>query len=151
MFSFTFKSLISLTILLSLFSRVISAEVEDLRIGVTHKIPEEKCPRKSAPGDIIKMHYSGELMDGTVFDSSYKRGQPLEFTLGAGQVIKGWDQGLQKMCIGEKRKLTIPSHLAYGKRGAGNVIPPDATLVFHTELVGIEGYELPEEIDRDEL
>ncbi|CDK27005.1 unnamed protein product [Kuraishia capsulata CBS 1993] len=73
------------------------------------------------------MHYEGRLDDGTVFDSSYTRGDPLQFTLGVGQVIQGWDQGLTNMCIGEKRKLTIPSHLAYGDRGVGP-IPPKATL-----------------------
>lgn len=82
------------------------------------------------------MHYLGKLVDGTEFDSSYTRNQPLPFLLGAGQVIKGWDQGLLDMCVGEKRKLTIPPELAYGKSGAGNVIPPDATLsMFFTFLV----------------
>jgi FKBP-type peptidyl-prolyl cis-trans isomerase len=70
--------------------------------------------------------------------------EPISFQLGVGRVIKGWDQGVQGMCIGEKRKLTIPSHLGYGKRGAGGVIPPDADLVFTVELVGIDGYEKDE-------
>lgn len=78
------------------------------------------------------------MEDGTEFDSSIPRGQPLSFTLGAGQVIKGWDQGLLGMCEGEKRRLVIPSHLGYGKAGAGDKIPADATLIFEVELVKIE-------------
>lgn len=81
-----------------------------------------------------------------MFDSSLKPGRtPLEFGLGLGQVIKGWDRGLLGMCIGEKRKLTIPPHLAYGSGGAGSAIPPDSTLVFTTELIGIKGYDPEEE------
>lgn len=80
----------------------------------------------------------GTLEDGTEFDSSIGRGQPLTFTLGMGQVIKGWDQGLLGMCEGEKRRLVIPPELGYGKAGAGEKIPPDSTLIFETELVKIE-------------
>merc|ERR1711916_344874 len=106
-----------------------------LAIAVTY-LPEE-CDRKTRDGDNLSMHYTGTLLDGTKFDSSVDRGTPFQFQLGAGRVIKGWDQGLLDMCIGEKRTLTIPSHLGYGKRGAGAVIPPDATLVFETELISI--------------
>merc|ERR1719419_1238715 len=85
------------------------------------------------------MHYTGKLKeDGTEFDSSIGRGTPLKFTLGAGQVILGWDQGLLNMCVGEKRKLIIPSHLGYGDTGAPPKIPAGATLVFEVELVGID-------------
>jgi FKBP-type peptidyl-prolyl cis-trans isomerase len=98
---------------------------------------EVDCSYRSQKGDQISVHYTGSLEDGTVFDSSLGRHQPITFTLGVGQVIKGWDEGLLEMCIGEKRKLIIPSELAYGKRGAGGVIPPDATLIFETELVDI--------------
>ncbi len=83
----------------------------------------------------VFVHYRGELQDGTVFDDSSKRGQPIRFILGQGQVIPGWEQGIEGMKVGEKRKLTIPPELAYGSSGAGNVIPPDATLIFHVELV----------------
>jgi len=103
------------------------AFASELQIGILTSIPEDKCKVKSKPGDLISVHYEGKLEDGTVFDSSYSRGQPISFQLGIGQVIQGWDQGLTRMCIGEKRKLTIPSHLAYGDRGVGP-IPAKATL-----------------------
>ncbi|ESX01386.1 hypothetical protein KL918_004250 [Ogataea parapolymorpha] len=110
----------------------------ELQIGILHRVPPEECTKKTAPGDHVKMHYTGRLFDTQeVFDSSVERDQPLKFVLGVGHVIKGWDQGLMDMCVGEKRRLTIPPELAYGKRGAGAVIPPDATLVFDTELLEI--------------
>ncbi len=90
-----------------------------------------------ASGDIVSVHYTGTLTDGTVFDSSYDRGEPFQFTLGQGQVIQGWDEGIALMSVGEKATLTIPPELGYGDRGAGNVIPPGATLIFDVELVAI--------------
>ena len=86
---------------------------------------------------VVDVHYSGRLVNGDLFDSSVARGEPFRFTLGAGQVIPGWDLGIRGMQPGGKRILTIPPELAYGKRGAGGVIPPDATLVFDVELVAI--------------
>ena len=88
-------------------------------------------------GQKAKVHYTGWLTNGTKFDSSKDRGDPFEFPLGAGRVIKGWDEGVQGMKVGGKRKLTIPPGLGYGARGAGGVIPPDATLVFEVELLGV--------------
>lgn len=112
-------------------------KVKKLQIGVKKR--PEKCDRKSKTGDTLHMDYTGTLEDGTEFDSSIPRGQPFVFTLGAGQVIKGWDQGLLNMCVGEKRKLVIPSHLAYGDRGAGDKIPGGATLIFEVDLLKIVG------------
>lgn len=88
-------------------------------------------------GQTVSVHYTGWLTDGTKFDSSKDRGQPFNFNLGAGMVIKGWDEGVAGMKIGGARKLTIPSNLGYGSRGAGGVIPPDATLIFEVELLDI--------------
>lgn len=97
----------------------------------------EVCDARSKKGDQLTMHYTGTLQDGSKFDSSLDRDQPFTFQLGVGQVIKGWDQGLLDMCVGEKRKLTIPPELGYGEKGAGNVIPGGATLTFEVELMNI--------------
>lgn len=94
--------------------------------------------REAKEGDVVAAHYAGTLEDGTKFDSSYDRGQPFSFILGGGMVIKGWDLGLVGMKVGGKRKLIIPSALGYGARGAGGVIPPNATLHFDIELLGVE-------------
>jgi FKBP-type peptidyl-prolyl cis-trans isomerase FkpA len=88
-------------------------------------------------GQKAKVHYTGWLTNGQKFDSSKDRNDPFEFTLGAGQVIKGWDEGVAGMKIGGKRRLTIPSDLGYGQRGAGGVIPPNAELIFEVELLGL--------------
>ena len=86
-------------------------------------------------GSNVKVHYTGKLIDGTVFDSSIERGEPIEFPLGMGRVISGWDEGIMLMSKGEKGVLYIPYYLGYGDRGAGGVIPPFATLIFDVELV----------------
>lgn len=109
---------------------------EELKIEVLKTV--ENCNRKSKKGDILSMHYTGTLLDGKEFDSSRGRGEPFRFQIGVGQVVKGWDQGLLDMCIGEKRKLTVPPELGYGEAGAGDRIPAGATLVFETELTKIE-------------
>ena len=88
-------------------------------------------------GKTVSVHYTGWLENGKKFDSSVDRGQPFSFPLGAGRVIKGWDEGVQGMKVGGKRKLTIPSDLGYGSRGAGGVIPPNATLIFDVELLAV--------------
>lgn len=89
-------------------------------------------------GDTVSVHYTGWLVDGTKFDSSVDRGNPFNFPLGAGSVIKGWDEGVAGMKVGGKRKLSIPPELGYGDRGAGSVIGPGETLIFEVELLGIE-------------
>ena len=88
-------------------------------------------------GDKVTVHYTGTLENGTKFDSSVDRGQPFTFTLGVGQVIEGWEKGILGMKVGEKRKLTIPSDMGYGQYGAGEMIPPNATLIFDVEMIGI--------------
>mmetsp|Transcript_45798 Transcript_45798/g.74714 ORF Transcript_45798/g.74714 Transcript_45798/m.74714 type:complete len:170 (+) Transcript_45798:53-562(+) len=119
--------------------------VSSLQIGVKHKPAE--CTRVTKKGDTLKIHYTGTLTDGTKFDSSVDRGDPFSFKVGAGQVIKGWDQGLIGMCIGEKRRLKIPAHLGYGDRGSPPKIPGGATLVFDTELIDIEDSKGPSAAD----
>ena len=104
-------------------------KIEDLKVG---------SGDEAISGKSVNVHYTGWLTNGKEFDSSRKSGQPFTFQLGAGQVIPGWDQGVAGMKVGGKRKLTIPSHLAYGEHGAGNVIPPNATLVFEVELLEVK-------------
>ncbi|KAI1131880.1 hypothetical protein F5Y10DRAFT_36754 [Nemania abortiva] len=135
-----YRLLCSLTLLAS---AAIGAVASDLKIDVT--LPVE-CDRKTQKGDAIEVHYRGTLAaNGNKFDASYDRGTPFGFQLGAGRVIKGWDEGLLDMCIGEKRTLTIPPELGYGNRGMGP-IPAGSTLVFETELMGIQGVPKPESI-----
>ncbi|KAI1421489.1 hypothetical protein F5Y12DRAFT_700944 [Xylaria sp. FL1777] len=135
-----YRLLCSLTLLAS---AAVGTLASDLKIDVT--LPVE-CDRKTQKGDSIEVHYRGTLAsNGNKFDASYDRNQPFGFQLGAGRVIKGWDEGLLDMCIGEKRTLTIPPELGYGNRGMGP-IPAGSTLVFETELIGIQGVPKPESI-----
>ncbi|KAF2501151.1 hypothetical protein BU16DRAFT_522161 [Lophium mytilinum] len=124
------------TLLLALLPALAACLDKPLNIEVT--TPAE-CTRKTVAGDKVNVHYRGTLEStGAEFDASYNRGQPLSFTVGKGQVIKGWDQGLLDMCPGEKRLLTIQPEWAYGERAMGP-IPAGSVLVFETELVSIDG------------
>ncbi len=115
-----------------------SGKVVTTASGLKYEVLREGNGPGAKAGQTVAVHYTGWLTNGTKFDSSVDRGQPFDFHLGAGQVIKGWDEGVAGMKVGEKRKLTIPPQLGYGERGAGGVIPPNATLVFDVELLGIQ-------------
>ena len=103
----------------------------------TVKAAPRRCVTKARNGDKLSMHYTGRLQSGRKFDSSRDRNKPFDFTLGIGQVIQGWDEGVAGMCVGEKRKLIVPPDMAYGEDGVGSVIPSCATLVFDVELLDI--------------
>ncbi|MBL4716232.1 MAG: hypothetical protein COC01_04195 [Bacteroidetes bacterium] len=105
--------------------------------GLNYIITEEGEGNKAEQGQVVKVHYAGRFLDGKIFDSSYDRGEPIDFPLGQGKVIKGWDEGLALLNEGAKATLIIPSHLAYGPNGIPNTIPPSATLIFDVELVEI--------------
>ena len=113
----------------------IAAGFEETPSGLRYQILQKGSGSKAEKGQTVSVHYKGQLLDGTVFDSSYKRNQPLEFPVGIGQVIPGWDEGICLLNVGDKARLVIPSDLGYGSRGAGGVIPPDATLIFDVELM----------------
>ncbi|RSK40479.1 peptidylprolyl isomerase [Mangrovimonas spongiae] len=106
--------------------------------GLRYQIIQEGDGKQPEKGSTVKVHYKGQLADGTVFDSSYKRNQPLEFAVGVGQVIPGWDEGIGLLNVGSKARLVVPSDLGYGSRGAGGVIPPNATLIFDVELMDVK-------------
>ena len=113
----------------------VSAGFQQTDSGLRYQIIQEGTGQQAAAGQTVSVHYKGQLLDGTVFDSSYKRQQPIDFALGQGQVIPGWDEGVSLLKVGDKARFVIPSDLAYGSRGAGGVIPPDAALIFDVELV----------------
>ncbi|MAZ28866.1 MAG: peptidylprolyl isomerase [Cytophagaceae bacterium] len=113
----------------------LSAGFKETESGLRYQIIQEGSGKPAVKGNQVSVHYKGQLADGTVFDSSYKRNQPLDFTVGIGQVIAGWDEGILLLKEGDKARFVIPSALGYGSRGAGGVIPPDAILVFDVELV----------------
>lgn len=111
---------------------------EETKSGLRYQILQKGTGAKAEKGKTVSVHYKGQLPDGTVFDSSYKRKDPLEFPVGMGQVIAGWDEGIQLLQVGDKARFVIPSDLGYGSRGAGGVIPPDATLIFDVELMAVK-------------
>lgn len=125
--------------------KAIEAELDKLATGfkktdsgLRYQILQKGSGVKAEKGKTVSVHYKGQLTDGTVFDSSYKRNEPIDFPLGMGQVISGWDEGIQLLNVGDKARLVIPSHLGYGSRGAGGVIPPDANLIFDVELMDVK-------------
>lgn len=114
-----------------------TAGFEKTASGLFYKITHKGNGKKAEAGKKVTVHYTGMLLDKTVFDSSYRRNQPLSFTVGVGQVIEGWDEGILLLEEGDKARLVIPSDLAYGSRGAGGVIPPNAPLIFDVELISV--------------
>ena len=110
---------------------------EITKSGLRYQIIQNGSGITPEKNNTVSVHYKGQLIDGTVFDSSYKRNQPIEFKLGVGQVIPGWDEGISLLKVGDKARFVIPSYLAYGSQGAGGVIPPNANLIFDVELVKI--------------
>lgn len=116
----------------------LAAGFDKTNSGLRYKIIQKGSGPKAEKGKTVSVHYEGALDNGQVFDSSYKRNQPIDFTLGIGQVIPGWDEGIGLLQVGDKARFVIPSHLAYGSTGAGGVIPPNATLIFDVELMGVK-------------
>ena len=116
----------------------VSAGFDKTDSGLRYKIIQEGNGKKATKGATVSVHYKGQLLDGTEFDSSYKRKQPIDFAIGVGQVIAGWDEGIQLLKVGDKARMVIPSNLAYGSQGAGGVIPPDAPLIFDVELIDVK-------------
>lgn len=106
--------------------------------GLTYLVTRHGTGAQLKVGDAVMVHYTGLLTNGTKFDSSLDKGEPIAFQLGAGRVIKGWDEGIVRLRVGDQATLIIPPQLGYGARGAGGVIPPDATLVFIVEVVGVK-------------
>ncbi|QCX38540.1 peptidylprolyl isomerase [Aureibaculum algae] len=116
----------------------VSKGFEKTDSGLRYKITEKGNGKNATKGAKVSVHYRGQLLDGTVFDSSFERKEPIEFAIGVGQVIAGWDEGIQLLQVGDKARMVIPSELAYGSRGAGGVIPPNAPLIFDVELVDVK-------------
>jgi peptidyl-prolyl cis-trans isomerase A (cyclophilin A) len=116
----------------------VAAGFDKTESGLRYKIIQKGDGKKAEKGKKVSVHYKGALENGQEFDSSYKRKQPIEFPLGQGHVIEGWDEGIALLQVGDKARFVIPSHLGYGSRGAGGVIPPDATLIFDVELIDVK-------------
>merc|ERR1711899_6961 len=150
-FKMAFKSLAAVLFTLA----AVSAEVKETESGlkVEYISKPDTCDKVARNGDMLSMHYVGTLESGAKFDSSYDRSEPFKFQIGVGQVIKGWEEGVLGMCVGEKRKLIVPPELGYGDQGAGDIIPGGATLYFDIELLETEDGPPPvnvfKQIDND--
>ena len=116
----------------------LAAGFEKTASGLRYKMIQKGNGKKAEAGKTVAVHYEGSLENGKVFDSSYPRKKPIEFRLGQGQVIEGWDEGIELLQVGDKARFVIPSHLGYGSRGAGGAIPPNATLIFDVELMEVK-------------
>lgn len=116
----------------------VAAGFDETESGLRYKIIQNGEGKQATKGAGVSVHYKGQLLDGTVFDSSYKRKEPIDFKVGIGQVIPGWDEGILLLKVGDKARFVIPSNLGYGARGAGGVIPPNATLIFDVELMNVK-------------
>ncbi|MFY8214927.1 MAG: peptidylprolyl isomerase [Flavobacterium sp.] len=116
----------------------LAAGFEKTESGLRYQMIQKGSGKKAEKGKTVSVHYSGSLENGKVFDSSYSRKKPIEFPLGQGHVIEGWDEGIALLQVGDKARFVIPSHLGYGSRGAGGVIPPNATLIFDVELMDVK-------------
>lgn len=116
----------------------VAAGYDETASGLRYQILQKGNGKKATKGAGVSVHYKGQLLDGTVFDSSYKRKEPIDFNVGLGQVISGWDEGIQLLQVGDKARFVIPSNLGYGAAGAGGVIPPNATLIFDVELMAVK-------------
>ena len=116
----------------------LAAGFDKTESGLRYKMIQKGNGKKAENGKTVSVHYTGQLEDGKVFDSSYPRKKPIEFPLGRGNVIEGWDEGIALLQVGDKARFVIPSHLGYGSRGAGGAIPPNATLIFDVELMDVK-------------
>jgi len=116
----------------------IAAGFQKTDSGLRYQYIQKGSGKQATKGSKVAVHYKGQLTNGQVFDDSYKRKQPIEFNVGVGQVIEGWDEGIMLLNVGDKARFVIPSHLGYGSRGAGGAIPPNATLIFDVELVDVK-------------
>lgn len=116
----------------------LAAGFDKTESGLRYKMIQKGSGKKAENGKTVSVHYTGQLEDGKVFDSSYPRKKPIEFPLGRGNVIEGWDEGIALLQVGDKARFVIPSHLGYGSRGAGGVIPPNSTLIFDVELMDVK-------------
>eukprot|EP00095_Tigriopus_kingsejongensis_P011665 maker-scaffold59_size442576-snap-gene-0.26 protein:Tk11665 transcript:maker-scaffold59_size442576-snap-gene-0.26-mRNA-1 annotation:"fk506-binding protein 7 precursor" len=143
-------------VLVAVAGPCLAVETEERPSGLQIEFVEkvDPCEKEAQNGDLLTMHYTGTLEDGTKFDSSRDRSEPFKFQVGVGQVIKGWEEGIVGMCVGEKRKLIVPADLGYGEQGAGDVIPGGATLYFDVELLEVEEGPTPvnvfKQIDLDD-